>query len=178
MRANTQLKELSELDGLTKIANRRRFDNTLTQEWQRLSRSQAPLSFVLFDVDHFKLYNDTHGHPAGDKCLIQIARTALKQLGRPTDLLARYGGEEFIVLLPETDVRGAIIVAEAIRQAVWDLAIVNHYVHGKPVFVSVSLGVASCIPTRDGSPAAAINAVDRVLYQAKERGRNLWVCAN
>ncbi|NJN63070.1 MAG: diguanylate cyclase [Coleofasciculaceae cyanobacterium RL_1_1] len=176
--ANTRLKELSELDGLTKIANRRRFDNTLMHEWQRLTRSQVPLSLILFDVDHFKQYNDTQGHPAGDDCLIQIAQTALKQLGRPTDLLARYGGEEFIVLLPETDIGGAIIVAEAIRQAIWDLAIVHHHTESTTVFVSVSLGVASCIPTHEQTPEAILSRADQALYEAKHRGRNLWVCAN
>ncbi len=176
--ANTRLKELSELDGLTKIANRRHFDDTLVQEWQRLTRSHMPLSLILFDVDHFKQYNDTYGHPAGDECLIQIAQTALKQLGRPTDLLARYGGEEFIVLLPETDISGAIIVAEAIRQAIWNLEIVHHYAKSAAVFVSVSLGVASCIPTRERTPEAVISSADQALYEAKKRGRNLWVCAN
>lgn len=176
--ANARLKELSELDGLTKIANRRHFDNTLAQEWQRLTRSHTPLSLILFDVDHFKQYNDTYGHPAGDECLIQIAQTALKQLGRPTDVLARYGGEEFIVLLPETDVSGAIIVAEAIRQAIWNLAIVHHYAKNTAVFVSVSLGVASCIPTRECTPAGVVSSADQALYEAKNRGRNLWVCAN
>jgi diguanylate cyclase (GGDEF)-like protein len=178
LRANTRLKELSELDGLTKIANRRHFDNMLMCEWQRLSRSKRPLSLILFDVDHFKQYNDTYGHPAGDECLIQIARIARKQLGRPTDLLARYGGEEFVVLLPETDVSGAITVAEAIRQAVWDLAIVHHHTGQIAIFVSISLGVASCIPGREYTPEAFLCFADRALYAAKERGRNRWVCAN
>jgi diguanylate cyclase (GGDEF)-like protein/PAS domain S-box-containing protein len=175
-KANARLKELSEIDGLTQIANRRRFDLTLKQAWNRLLCTQAPISLILFDVDHFKAYNDTHGHPAGDSCLIQIARTAAKQVSRSIDLLARYGGEEFVVILPETTIMGAIFVAESLRQAVQDLNIFHSTVDNQRRCVTISLGVACQVPKDDQTYQTLIESADQALYRAKNAGRNIWMC--
>ncbi len=174
---NVRLNELSNRDGLTQIANRRCFDVVLQQEWKRFQRTQEPLSLILFDVDFFKQYNDLHGHPAGDDCLIQIARTVEGLLKRKTDLVARYGGEEFVVILPHTDAMGACQVAELIRQSVLDLQLPHSHVNGCQRYVTVSLGIASQVANRCQSPQSLIDGADRALYQAKSQGRNTWVLA-
>ncbi|WP_013321179.1 diguanylate cyclase domain-containing protein [Gloeothece verrucosa] len=168
--ANLELKKLSAIDGLTQVANRHRFDVYLEQEWRRLMRSRHSLSLILSDVDHFKWYNDTYGHLAGDHCLQQIARVIKTSVGRPADLVARYGGEEFAIVLPETSLKGALFVAEQIRQKVKNLTIP----HTKSAYqcVTLSLGVASLIPSGALSPKALINAADEALYQAKANGRD------
>jgi diguanylate cyclase (GGDEF)-like protein len=175
--ANSQLEKLSKLDGLTKIANRRCFDEFLKREWNRLQRNGNYLSLIIFDIDYFKVYNDYYGHLAGDKCLIQIARAAQSVLKRPTDLIARYGGEEFIVLLPNTNESGAIKITRLIHKCIEELKIPHTQKNGFQNFVTVSLGVASQIPTTKVSPQELINAADKALYKAKEQGRNRWVCA-
>lgn len=175
--ANSKLEKLSKLDGLTKIANRRCFDEFLEKEWNRLKRTGNYLSLILFDIDYFKDYNDYYGHLAGDECLIQVARAAQIVLKRPTDLLARYGGEEFIVLLPNTNEYGAIKVTNLIHKSIEKLKIShpkkNNYQH----FLTVSLGVATQIPTGKISAQELVDAADKALYKAKEQGRNRWVCA-
>ncbi len=170
--ANQRLNELSRQDALTKIANRRHFDTVLQQEWKRLSRSQLPLSLIMFDVDHFKQFNDHHGHPAGDTCLTTIAQTSQRVVNRPTDLVARYGGEEFAVVLPNTDLAGALSIAETLRRSIATLNIVNFETATETVYVTVSVGVACQIPVTGMSPQHLIDIADQALYQAKQTGRN------
>jgi diguanylate cyclase (GGDEF)-like protein len=163
--------EKARIDGLTQIANRRRFDEYLLQEWGRHIRMQQPLSLLLCDVDHFKLYNDHHGHQAGDECLKNVAK-ALTLCHRAGDLVARYGGEEFAMVLPQTNRAGAVWVAERIRVAVADAALPHA---ASPVCdrVTVSVGVASMTPQLHGPDARAfVEAADRQLYLAKHLGRN------
>ncbi|MFW9261034.1 PAS domain S-box protein [Nostoc sp. CALU 546] len=169
--ANEELQRLATLDGLTQIANRRRFDEYLEGEWQRLKREQLALSLILFDVDFFKLYNDTYGHLAGDDCLRQLASALKNIVKRPADLVARYGGEEFAVILPNTEIQGAIYLAETIRQAVRDLAI-PHAQSRVCDRITVSLGVVSIVPNCEISPPDLINAADKALYVAKQQGRD------
>ncbi|HYC43288.1 MAG TPA: diguanylate cyclase [Noviherbaspirillum sp.] len=172
--ANMQLQRLAELDGLTGIANRRRFDEILAQEWHRAQRHQRPLSLLLCDVDYFKLYNDTHGHLAGDQCLRQVAKILDRSTRRPADLAARYGGEEFALILPETDIDGALAVAEACRGAVETQGIPNQGVSPARI-VTLSIGVASVVPAAGTHDADLIDYADRALYEAKDRGRNQCV---
>ncbi|MBE8999369.1 PAS domain S-box protein [Nostoc sp. LEGE 12447] len=169
--ANEELQRLATLDGLTQIANRRRFDQYLENEWHRLKREQIPLSLILFDVDFFKRYNDTYGHLAGDDCLRQLGSALKSVIKRPADLVARYGGEEFAVILPSTEIEGAISVAQTIRQAVSDLTI-PHAQSSVCDRVTVSLGVASIVPNSETSPQDLINAADKSLYIAKQQGRD------
>jgi diguanylate cyclase (GGDEF)-like protein len=169
--ANLELKKLVNLDGLTQIANRRCFDYHLELEWERLYREQQPMSLLLFDIDYFKRYNDCYGHPMGDECLIKIAQTAKEVLFRPADLLARYGGEEFAVILPNTDVKGASIVAEQIRIAIANLNI-DHQNSSIEDIVTISLGVASLLPNSLQDHATLLQQADIALYIAKQCGRN------
>ena len=172
--ANQTLQRLASLDGLTQVANRRRFDEYIQQEWRRLSRENLPLSLILCDVDFFKLYNDKYGHLAGDFCLQQVASAIGSAVKRPADLVARYGGEEFAVILPNTISQGAIHVAKSIRQKVRDLAIAHG---GSQIsqFVTLSLGVAGTFPNPASSPAKLIAAADMALYEAKNQGRDRLV---
>lgn len=165
------LGRLSFTDGLTGIANRRRFDHVLDQEWKRGVRSRAPLSLCILDVDHFKRFNDAAGHLAGDDCLRRIATAAAGSLHRPGDLVARYGGEEFATVLPETDPDGALAVARRIQASVAALAI-PHPSSGLSPVVTISIGVATGIPSPQGGPALLVDAADRALYRAKDLGRN------
>ncbi|CAO3415106.1 diguanylate cyclase domain-containing protein [Azospirillum endophyticum] len=165
------LRSLSFLDGLTGIANRRRFDETMAREWRRCARSHLPLSLIILDVDHFKAYNDQYGHQTGDECLRIIAEVLSERVRRPSDLVARYGGEEFICLLPETDGPGATGVAEGFRTAVAERRIPHAQSPVAP-HVTISLGVASVIPSAEGSPDRLAETADRLLYRAKRAGRN------
>ncbi len=176
-RANQRLNDLSRQDALTKIANRRHFDTVLRHEWKRLSRSQSPLSLIMFDVDHFKQFNDRHGHPAGDDCLITVAQTSQRTLNRPTDLVARYGGEEFAVVLPNTDLAGAFTIAESLRRNIRDLNVMNFETAIAKVYITVSVGVACQIPTPDTLPQGLIDRADQALYRAKQAGRNCVICS-
>ncbi|MFB2898314.1 diguanylate cyclase domain-containing protein [Aerosakkonemataceae cyanobacterium BLCC-F50] len=176
--ANEKLEELSNIDSLTQISNRRFFDRTIENEWQRLTRTAEYLSLILFDVDYFKAYNDYYGHPSGDKCLMEIACAAKSVVKRFTDVIARYGGEEFAVILPNTDRAGAVKIAEQIRDAVKELQIPHQ---GTPIdrpYVTISLGIASQIPTHERSVQHLIKEADKALYQAKKLGRDRWVCAD
>jgi diguanylate cyclase (GGDEF)-like protein len=163
-----QLHRLAYRDGLTGVANRRRFGEALAHEQLRAKRSRQPLSLILFDIDQFKEYNDSNGHLAGDRCLIRVAQAAQAVIRRPADLLARYGGEEFAVILPETDHGGALRVAEEIRTQVQALA--GDDESGRPV--TVSLGV-SCWYPDGGQPMTTLVALaDQALYLSKSGGRN------
>jgi diguanylate cyclase (GGDEF)-like protein len=169
--ANRALERLATQDGLTQVANRRRLEDYLSQEWNRLSRTHQPLSVILFDVDHFKTYNDVYGHPRGDDSLRRVAALATQILTRPADLVARYGGEEFICVLPDTDAGGALAVAERLRSAVEDLHI-EHEGSDASRFLTISAGVAGVTPEHDTPPSALISRADQALYRAKRAGRN------
>lgn len=169
--ANHELQRLASVDGLTQVANRRRFDEYLEAEWHEKAQLQKPLSLILCDLDYFKGYNDTYGHLAGDFCLQQVARTLRHALKRPTDLVARYGGEEFAVILPNMDTKDALLVAETIRANVRRLAI-SHAKSPVSQHVTLSLGVASTVPSLEATPAQLIVAADKALYQAKAEGRD------
>lgn len=174
---NKELQRLSSLDGLTGIANRRRFDEYLEQEWLRAARGNKVLSLILTDIDHFKTYNDNYGHQGGDEVLRRVAQAIEGGTHRPGDLVARYGGEEFAIILPDTDPVGAASVAEAIRQTVEDLNI-PHGFSSAADHVTISMGVASIIPREGGLPATLIEAADEALYEAKHSGRNRYVSAH
>ncbi|MBE9158392.1 diguanylate cyclase [Nodosilinea sp. LEGE 06152] len=174
--ANDELRRLAHLDGLTQIANRREFDRYLAQEWQRLQREQGSLALVLADVDHFKGYNDTYGHLAGDDCLRSIARLLAQVTKRPADLAARYGGEEFALVLPNTTAAGAISLTAEAQTYLTRLAIPNA---ASPLYgqVTVSFGIAVLTPAPALSTELLIQRADQALYAAKESGRNsycLW----
>jgi diguanylate cyclase (GGDEF)-like protein len=168
---NRDLERISALDTLTQIANRRRFDAALRQEWRRAARDGAPLSLVFCDIDYFKPFNDTYGHQAGDDCLVRVAQTMEETLNRPADLAARYGGEEFIALLVDTDASGARLVAERIRARVEALGI-EHRASNVARRLTVSLGVATIVPRPAIRPEDLVDLADRALYAAKEGGRN------
>ncbi|BCS96076.1 hypothetical protein DSLASN_17080 [Desulfoluna limicola] len=173
-RVNEELRLASILDGLTRISNRRHFDECMADEWSRHTREKASLSVILCDIDNFKLYNDTYGHQAGDRCLVQVAETLTSCIHRSSDLVARYGGEEFVVILPHTDLNGACHVAEVMRRNVEEL-VVSHEHSDTVSCVTLSLGVASTLPHRESCAEELIRMADRALYAAKEKGRNQWV---
>ena len=169
--ANRELKMQASLDALTGVANRRRFDEYLHLEWRRMAREKFPLSLILADVDFFKLYNDTYGHPAGDECLKQVAQILQKTLKRPADLVARYGGEEFVAVLPNTSLSGAVRVAEKMLLELKAKAI-SHEGSTVSKYVTLSLGVTSVIPNNGSSEKMLIEVADKALYKAKSEGRD------
>lgn len=169
--ANIELKQLALRDPLTKVYNRRYFDDKLSQEWNRLRRIPSPLSIIMCDVDCFKSYNDTYGHQAGDKCLQMIANAIFCTAKRPADCVARYGGEEFVIILPYTPARGALKVAEAIRNKISELNI-PHSSSSVSSIVTVSMGIAGSIPNNEDNPILLVEAADHALYLAKAQGRN------
>ncbi len=171
------LQRAAMVDPLTKIANRRHFDNFLEKEWQRAMRSGQPLSLVVLDVDHFKLYNDTLGHPAGDACLQQVAQAIASHAMRTTDLAARYGGEEFVLLFAETPCDAACLLAEAIRAHIEALQI-PHPRSTTSAWLTVSIGVATILPHQLDNTESLFVAADRAMYVAKEGGRNQVRCSN
>ncbi|MFQ5344455.1 MAG: diguanylate cyclase, partial [Mariprofundus sp.] len=166
-----ELKRISITDGLTGLYNRRYFDETFAKEWRRAMRDQKPLSLVMLDVDHFKQFNDHYGHQDGDGCLVQVAAALQGTKCRAGDIVARYGGEEFIGIFTDTEIAGAMTVAEKIRLAVTKLNIPHHQSQTAD-YVTVSVGVASAIPSDDTAREALIKAADTALYRAKETGRN------
>lgn len=171
---NQELLRLVSLDGLTQVANRRRFDEYLAQEWRRMLREQRPLSLILCDIDFFKAFNDTYGHQAGDRCLKQVAQTLQNSVLRPADLVARYGGEEFVMLLPNTDAAGAMHVAEAACRAVRELAV--PHLSSPMLRVTLSAGVASHVfcphQNLEATASQFVAEADQALYQAKAAGRD------
>lgn len=168
---NRRLEQLSLIDSLTGVSNRRGFDKGIVREWERSLTYSLPLSLLLTDIDYFKLYNDLYGHPQGDECLRLVARTMESALKRPSDFLSRYGGEEFAVILPDLDIEGAIIAAQTLREAVAG-ARLPHKGSVVSSYVTISVGCASVIPTPEQSVEDLIAAADKALYAAKEKGRN------
>jgi diguanylate cyclase (GGDEF)-like protein/PAS domain S-box-containing protein len=172
---NEELHRLTLVDGLTGIANRRYFDEYLMRMWLAGQRQQKPLSLIMSDIDFFKQFNDTYGHQRGDECLKTVADALSNSVKRGTDLVVRYGGEEFAIVLPDTDLAGAMIIAEKIRQRIEERRLENreapHYL------ITLSLGVASMMPTVDDAPATLIALADMALYKAKNSGRNRVVSA-
>ncbi len=168
---NQQLQQLATWDDLTQIANRRCFDSYLEQEWKRLAREQLPMSLILCDVDFFKAYNDTYGHPQGDQCLKQVAQAIHHNVKRSGDLAARYGGEEFAVILLNTPQKGALKVAEDIRRGVKALKL-EHTGSKINSVVTLSLGVASLVPHHQLSEDLLVAMADQALYEAKKSGRD------
>lgn len=173
-RANELLHRLATLDGLTQVANRRRFDAYLSQVWQMMLHLQAPLSLILGDIDYFKRYNDYYGHQQGDDCLRQVAQAINRVANRPEDLVARYGGEEFAVILPNVDYEEVYEVAHTIQRQIAYLEIDHQRSEVSP-FVTLSLGVASLIPHPDLAVERLIELADKALYKAKRQGRNCVV---
>jgi len=168
------MRELSLTDGLTGVANRRHFNDRLESEWRRCARANLPLSLIMIDIDHFKLYNDRYGHQAGDLCLQEVSAAMKRCAARPQDLLARYGGEEFILLLPQEGPEGAEAVAQRIQDEVRKLA-VPHEASPTAAIVTVSMGLASAMPPLERQDAnALIRSADANLYQAKQGGRNRY----
>lgn len=170
------LEYLVRLDSLTGIPNRRLFEEALDKEWARAKRDPAPLSLIMVDIDHFKEYNDHYGHPAGDLCLVDVAQAMHRALSRPGDVVARIGGEEFAFLLPNTDLCGAIAVAEQIRERILALGL-PHEASPVACHVTLSFGVSSSELAAVSSPAELIRTSDIALYEAKRRGRNQIVAA-
>ncbi len=169
--SNRELERLSSLDALTGISNRRRFDYVLSEEWRRAARAKSPMALIMLDIDHFKSYNDAHGHVAGDHVLTRVGEIMESAPRRAGDLVARYGGEEFAFVLAETGPEGATQVAEAVREEVLQLKIAHG---GSSVheYLTISAGVASVVPKPSDDPTELIQLADQALYLAKQRGRN------
>jgi len=174
--AQRALQELANKDGLTGIANRRRFDETLQTEWRRAMRKSQTLTLLMIDVDHFKNYNDSYGHQAGDECLKRIAKAMADTPLRAGDLVARYGGEEFVVILTGVSLDGATTAAERIRFSIEQLGMPRTNSASEVVTVSIGAATATALPT--SNPAQLIAAADLSLYQAKHAGRNRVVAVN
>ncbi|MEG4203703.1 diguanylate cyclase [Microcoleus sp. Pol7_A1] len=173
--ANMELQRLASMDGLTQIPNRRCFDQKLELEWQCMEREKESLSLILCDIDFFKLYNDRYGHQGGDECLKQVAQILASNAQRPGDLAARYGGEEFAVILSRTDMKGAMRVAESIRSDL-KAAAIFHAASKVSKFITLSIGIASAVPSAGLSIEGLIGQADRALYRAKLEGRDRIVC--
>jgi len=169
--AHDKLKKLAQHDGLTGLANRRAFDSHLADHWSLAQRKQTPIALLFIDIDHFKPFNDIYGHQAGDDCLQAVAKVIAEQKLRPSDLTARYGGEEFTVILPQSNIAGAMVIAERIREEVYNL---NWEHSGSSIKnrVTVSIGCASLIPSRNEHYDELIKIADDALYKAKDSGRN------
>lgn len=171
-RAQHQLENFALVDSLTGIANRRHFDSRLSSEWHRAIRDKTTLGLLMIDVDHFKTYNDCHGHQLGDEALKALAACMQATLERSVDFVARYGGEEFCILLPSTTLTGCVAIAERIRQSVIDLGLAHDQPSGH---LTVSIGCAVLLDAPGASPEGLLQCADEALYAAKRRGRNV-VC--
>jgi diguanylate cyclase (GGDEF)-like protein len=170
-RHRDMLENLSSLDGLTGIPNRRRFDEMLDTEWRHCLRENVFLSLIMMDIDYFKNFNDNQGHQAGDDCLKKVAMMLASSVRRPMDFVARYGGEEFVAILPKTDADGIAIVAENIRKNIESLLIPHSHSPASD-YVTVSLGGAAVVPNTQLSSDILVKAADDALFQAKREGRN------
>lgn len=171
--AEETAEHLSLHDPLTGLANRRYFDQLFSNEWRRSNRNRTSLSFVMFDLDHFKNYNDDLGHPAGDQCLVRVAGVLEAFSRRPGDLAFRYGGEEFGLLLGNTSLEQAYTIAESVRRKVYDLGLF----YSGARRMTVSAGVASVVPDKDHEYEFLVKEADNALYRSKQMGRNQVVCA-
>jgi diguanylate cyclase (GGDEF)-like protein len=172
-RQRDALRALILTDALTGAANRRAFDERLDAEWRRCGRTGLPVALVLVDIDHFKLYNDHYGHPAGDATLVQVAGAMRRAAGRSQDLVARYGGEEFAILLPQLDARGATGVAHRLMAELEQMGI-PHAASPTAPRLTVSMGIACMVPGEHSFPADLVQVADALLYQAKAGGRNRY----
>ncbi len=172
-KTNRELKRLSSLDGLTGIANRRFFDETLEKEWKRALREQTTLSLILIDIDYFKPYNDSYGHLMGDEALSLVAKTLDKHAMRPADFLARYGGEEFALIAPLTDAKGARQLAQNLQNSINELGL-EHKSSQVSNNVTISQGIATLVPDADRKLEDIIKFADEALYEAKAKGRNCY----
>lgn len=172
--ANQKLQYVAHTDSLTQVSNRRRFDEYFEQEWARSQREQLPIAFLLCDIDYFKQYNDCYGHLQGDWCLQQVAQAISKITNRPADLVARYGGEEFAVLLPNTELKGAVHVAQEIQRAIAQLNIPHRSSDLGPI-LTLSIGIASFQASHKHIAQDLIETADRALYSAKLGGRNRYI---
>ena len=170
-KVNHALRTLSNLDGLTGVANRRHFDVVAGREWYRARRESTPLSLIMLDIDFFKSYNDTYGHLEGDTCLKRVAQAIKAGARRPADFAARFGGEEFAVVLPNTDVEGAVNIATRIQKQI-DTEAIAHASSTIADTVTVSIGVATAKPSPGLDLHHLITAADQALYEAKNSGRN------
>ncbi len=176
-KANEELQRLAALDDLTQIANRRRFEDRLGQEWRRAQRETTNLAVIMCDIDHFKNYNDTYGHLQGDQALYTVAQSIYGALKRPMDMVARYGGEEFAIILPGTGINGAERVTREVREAIETLHL-EHKSSGITGHITLSFGVAAMVPRTGLSAKILIEAADKALYRAKARGRNRIICVS
>ena len=171
VRQRAMLERLSNLDGLTQIANRRKFDEVIDEEWRRAMRSATPISIAMIDIDHFKQFNDHYGHTAGDEVLKLVASALQAQMKRAGDICARYGGEEFILVMPGASIDAAYRIAEACRLAICGLSITHDYSSCADK-ITLSIGVATIRPEQSNDMKAFIHQADTALYQAKNEGRN------
>jgi len=169
-----KIEKLCMLDALTELPNRRGFDIRIEVEWGRAHREKKPLGLIILDIDNFKIYNDTYGHPQGDSLLQAIADILNKTINRASDYAVRWGGEEFCVLLPDTDLAGTLKIAEQIRNNVMNTVI--HCTDGTATSVTISLGADSKIPGDNDTIADYITEVDKYLYTAKRNGKNQTYC--
>lgn len=168
-----RLEHLSITDGLTGIANRRFFDDFLQKEWYRALRLSKAISLIMVDVDFFKIFNDTYGHPSGDRCLTKVANTLKHTLKRAGEIVARYGGEEFIIVMPNTQLKDAIKISKEISAKIRSLEIENKD-STVSAYITVSMGIANVVPRNSSSPSAFIDKADKALYKAKAEGRNRY----
>ena len=167
----SEMNKIASIDGLTQIPNRRRFDEHLEHQWKQMIRERSPICLILFDIDHFKQFNDTYGHLAGDDCLKQVAQVLEGCVQRPSDLIARYGGEEFAAILPQTTIAGAIEVAQRVQTEIANLKIL-HEKSSVSDYLTLSIGIAGSIPTLTQSFSKLLDEADQYLYLAKQQGRD------
>lgn len=171
LQTNELLQRISSIDALTGVSNRRAFEEKYAKEWKHCSKLQSPLSVILLDIDFFKRYNDTYGHTEGDICLQRVSAAINRAVKRPGDFVARYGGEEFVIVLPITEAYGSSVVAEQLRSEVESLLIPHGYSDVSP-YVTLSMGAATMVPSRDILPRELLIRADQALYRAKQLGRN------
>lgn len=166
------LENLSLIDGLTGIPNRRYFDHMLHHEWQRAIRAETSLALIMIDIDFFKNYNDYYGHVSGDECLKSVAQTLTSSVNRSMDVISRYGGEEFAAILPDTSLEGALNIGENMRQRVSDLKI-THKLSLAADYITISVGIANIIPKTENGQRVLIEGADKALFEAKKHSRNI-----